>query len=278
MSAFLTFLKLIGLYALICFLYEQLRTPLRLLKVRLFDDRCKCLRLKERFGSWAAITGSSDGIGKEYAKELARHGINVVLIARNEDKLKAVAKEISLDSKVETKIIVADFTKGASVYEHIERELTDVPVSILVNNVGMGFLGGLIKCTKEQTQQIIDTNVVAVSELSRYFFYRMRADKIKGAIVNVSSGTELQPLPYGALYAASKAYNRSFTIALRYEAAPFGIHVQLLSPNFVVTKINNYSKRIMQGGLFIPSAETYARNAVAQLRDGVDETPGYIWH
>ncbi|XP_062137252.1 hydroxysteroid dehydrogenase-like protein 1 [Drosophila sulfurigaster albostrigata] len=278
LSAFSTFLTLIGLYALICFLYEQLRTPLRLLKVRLLDDRCKCLSLKERFGDWAAVTGSSDGIGKEYARELARHGINLVLIARNEDKLKAVAKEISLESKVETKIIVADFTKSASVYEHIERELTDVPVSILVNNVGMGFLGGLLKCTKEQTQQIIDTNVVAVSELSRYFFYRMRADKIKGAIVNVSSGTELQPLPYGALYAASKAYNRSFTIALRCEAAPFGIHVQLLSPNFVVTKINNYSKRIMQGGLFIPSAETYARSAVAQLRDGVDETPGYIWH
>ncbi|XP_034098762.2 hydroxysteroid dehydrogenase-like protein 1 [Drosophila albomicans] len=273
-----TFVSIIGLYAIISFLYEQLRTPFKLLKVRVIDNQKKRLSLKERFGSWAAVTGSSDGIGKEYAKELARNGINVVLIARNEEKLKTVAKEISLESKVETKIIVADFTKGASVYEHIERELTDVPVSILVNNVGMGLPGGLLKCTKEQTQQIIDTNVVAVSELSRYFFYRMRADKIKGAIVNVSSGTELQPLPYGALYAASKAYNRSFTIALRCEAAPFGIHVQLLSPNFVVTKINNYSKRIMQGGLFIPSAETYARSAVAQLRDGVDETPGYIWH
>ncbi|KAH8271840.1 hypothetical protein KR044_007680 [Drosophila immigrans] len=273
-----TFVCFIGLYALVSYLYEQLRTPLRLLKVRVIDDQQKRLSLKERFGDWAAVTGSSDGIGKEYAKELARQGINVVLIARNEEKLKAVAKEISAESKVETKIIVADFTKGEAVYEHIERELSDKPVSILVNNVGMGLPGGMLKCTKEQAQQLIDTNVVAVSQLSRYFFKRMRDAKIKGAIVNVSSGTELQPLPYGALYAASKAYNRSLTIALRCEAAPFGIHVQLLSPNFVVTKINNYSKRIMKGGLFIPSAETYARSAVAQLRDGVDETPGYLWH
>lgn len=142
----------------------------------------------------------------------------------------------------------------------------------------MGLPGGLNRCTREQAQQLIDTNVLAVAELSRYFFNRLRQSGIKGAIVNVSSGTELQPLPYGALYGASKAFNRSFTIALQHEAAPYGILVQLLSPNFVVTKINNYSKRIMRGGLFIPSAESYARSAVAQLRDGVDETPGYIWH
>ncbi|KAL7741023.1 hypothetical protein ACLKA6_013461 [Drosophila palustris] len=263
-SSLSTFVSFIGLYAIVCFLYEHLRTPFRLLKLRLINDPKQRLSLKERFGSWAAVTGSSDGIGKEYAKELARQGINVVLIARNKEKLEAVAKEIA--------------SEGVEVYDHIERELADLPISILVNNVGMGLPGGLYKCTKEQTQQLIDTNVVAVSQLSRYFFNRLRQSKIKGAIVNVSSGTELQPVPYACLYAASKAYNRSMTLALKFEAAPFGIHVQLLSPNFVVTKINNYSKRIMSGGLFIPSAEAYARSAVAQLRDGVDETPGYIWH
>lgn len=120
--------------------------------------------------------------------------------------------------------------------------------------------------------------MVAVSQLSRIFLKRMKDAGIKGAIVNVSSGTELQPLPYAAYYAASKAYTRSLTLALQYEAKPFGIHVQLLSPNFVVTKINSYSKTIMKGGLFIPSAEVYAKSSVNQLRDGVDETAGYIWH
>lgn len=150
--------------------------------------------------------------------------------------------------------------------------------SRLVNNVGIGFPGGLSRVTKEQIQQLIDTNVLAAAQLSRYFFQRLRAADQKGAIVNVSSGTELQPVPFAALYAATKAFMRSFTLALQWEAARFGIHVQLLSPNFVVTKINNYSKRIMRGGLFIPTAEQYARSAVAQLRDGVDETPGYFWH
>jgi len=89
-----TFVTIIGLYAIVCFLYEHLRTPFRFLKARLTNDPNQRLSLKERFGSWAAVTGSSDGIGKEYAKELARQGINVVLIARNKEKLEAVAKEI----------------------------------------------------------------------------------------------------------------------------------------------------------------------------------------
>ncbi|XP_020809218.1 hydroxysteroid dehydrogenase-like protein 1 [Drosophila serrata] len=273
-----TFLAYVGLYALASYLYEQLRTPFRLLKLRYFGDPSQRPTLKERYGDWAAITGSSDGIGKEYAKELARQGINVVLIARNEEKLQAVVKEIESESKVQTKIVIADFTKGSKVYEHIEKELADVPISILVNNVGIGSPSSVLKWTQESTQDIIDTNVVAVSQLSRIFFQRMKAEKIKGAIVNVSSGTEMQPLPYAAYYAASKAFNRSFTLALHAEAKPFGIHVQLLSPNFVVTKINSYSKTIMKGGLFIPTAESFARSAVNQLRDGVDETPGHLWH
>ncbi|KAH8271693.1 hypothetical protein KR044_001191 [Drosophila immigrans] len=269
---------LIGLYAIICYLYKQLRTPLQLLKIRLFKDQK--LSLKERFGDWAAVTGSSDGIGKEYAKELARQGINVVLIARNEEKLKAVAKEIcvSHESNVETKIIVADFTQGAQVYEHIERELADKPIAILVNNVGMGVPGAVCTHSQEHIRQLIDTNVVAVSQLSRYFFKRLRESQMKGAIVNLGSVTENQPAPFGALYAASKAYIRSFTIALKWEAAPFGIHVQLLSPAFVVTKINKYSTSIMRGNLFVPTADIFARSAVAQLRAGVDDTPGYLWH
>ncbi|XP_017014003.2 hydroxysteroid dehydrogenase-like protein 1 [Drosophila takahashii] len=272
-----TFLVFIGFYALASYLYEQLRTPYKLLKLRYFSDTRPTL--KERYGNWAAVTGASDGIGKEYAKELARQNINVVLIARSEEKLQAVAKEIAEGgSGVETKIVIADFTKGSQVYEHIEKETANVPISILVNNVGSGTPSSILKWSQEATQNIIDTNVVAVSQLSRIFFQRMKAAKIRGAIVNVSSGTELQPLPYGAYYAASKAYTRSLTLALYHEAKPFGIHVQLLSPNFVVTKINSYSRQIMKGGLFIPSASTYAKSAVDQLRDGVDETPGYLWH
>ncbi|XP_016989373.1 hydroxysteroid dehydrogenase-like protein 1 [Drosophila rhopaloa] len=271
-----TFLTFIGIYALASYLYEQLRTPYKLVKSRYFSDSRPTL--KERYGDWAAVTGASDGIGKEYAKALARQNINVVLIARNEEKLQAVAKEIESFSGVQIKIVIADFTKGSQVYEHIDKETANIPISILVNNAGIGTPMSLLEWSQEATQKLIDTNVVAVSQLSRLFFQRMKAAKIKGAIVNVGSGSELQPMPFDALYAASKAYTRSLTLALYHEAKPFGIHVQLISPSFVVTKINSYSEEIMKGGLFIPSAAAYAQSAVDQLRDEVDETTGYLWH
>ncbi|XP_060648519.1 hydroxysteroid dehydrogenase-like protein 1 [Drosophila nasuta] len=268
----------IGLCLIVGFLFRQLRIPLKILKVQLCKNRNSKYSLKERFGSWAAVTGSSDGIGKEYAKELARHGINVVLIARNEEKLKAVANEISQESKVETKIVVADFTQGQEVYEHIERELADTPIAIFVNNVGMSLQGAIYAHTKEDVQKLIDTNIVAVSQLSRYFFKRLQDSHIKGAIVNLGSVMEHQPAPFGAMYAASKAYIRSFTLALGDEAARYGIHVQLLSPGFVVTNMNNFSTRFMRGSLFVPTADMYARSAVAQLKACVVETSGYVWH
>lgn len=96
-GALSTFVTIVGLYSLVCWLYEHLRTPYRLFKLRVLsgaEEQKTRPSLKERYGNWAAVTGSSDGIGKEYAKELARQGINVVLIARNEAKLKAVADEI----------------------------------------------------------------------------------------------------------------------------------------------------------------------------------------
>lgn len=98
LSAFLTF---VGVYALSSYLYEQLRTPYKLIKIRYFSGTRPTL--KERFGDWAAVTGASDGIGKEYAKELARQNINVVLIARTEEKLQAVAKEIGKSRRGEIK-------------------------------------------------------------------------------------------------------------------------------------------------------------------------------
>ncbi|XP_030384021.1 hydroxysteroid dehydrogenase-like protein 1 [Scaptodrosophila lebanonensis] len=274
---FTALLIFIGGYTLACYLYEHLRTPLRLLVNTICEESRS---VKFEYGEWAAITGSSDGIGKAYAKELASYGVNIVLIARNEEKLKAVAQEISNEYKVETKIVVADFTEGIAVYDRIEKELDKVPVAILVNNVGMSSEtpGPLFKSSREHVQHIIDTNVGAVSHLCRYILKRWRENNIKGAIVNVSSGTDLQPVPYAALYAASKAYTRSLTQALQWEAHKDGILVQLLSPNFVVTKINSYSKRIMGGGLFIPSAEDYARSSVEQLRVRIDETPGFFWH
>ncbi len=89
------------------------------------------------YGGWAVVTGSTDGIGKEYAHAIAKRGMNVVLISRNETKLRAVADEISRSSGVTVKWIVADFTGGRETIAQIELELKKYEVGLLVNNVGV---------------------------------------------------------------------------------------------------------------------------------------------
>jgi len=237
------------------------------------------LTLKQRYGDWAAITGATDGIGKAYARELAKQGLNVLLISRTESKLRDVCGDIERDFGVETKWIVADFFQGKEVYRHIEKELKDLQIGILVNNVGIltPRFDILSSFEEDDVWKLIHANIVAVTILSHFFLRRMQQNNIKGAIVNISSGTEGQPCPYVQIYAASKSYNRSLTIALQEEARPLGITVQLVSPWLVATPFNSYSKYIMRGGLFIPTAEELASWAVSTIGK-TDRTSGYFWH
>lgn len=234
--------------------------------------------LLKRFGPWAVITGGTDGIGKQYALELARRGINIIIISRNPDKLRAVAKEIEKEHSVKTKVVVADFSKGAEVYPHIEEELKDIPVGILVNNVGtqLDYPTPLCDTSPSKSWELINVNVGAVTTMTRLVLPGM-VQRGQGAVVNVSSGSELQPLPLMTVYAATKAYVRSFTLAVREEYAPKGIYIQHLAPLFVSTKINAFSQRLLDGNLLVPDAATYARHAVNTL-GRQHNTTGYWLH
>lgn len=234
--------------------------------------------LVKRFGSWAVVTGSTDGIGKQYALQLAKRGINVVLISRNHHKLQAVASEIEKSYSVKTKVIVADFSEGAKVYSHIAEELKDIPIGILVNNVGCNYDYPMPLCEVPESKawELINVNVGAVTMMSRTLLPAM-VSRRRGAIVNVSSGSENQPLPLMTVYAATKSYINSFTAAIREEYSNKGIYVQHLSPYFVSTKINNFSETVMNGNLLVPDVDTYARHAVGTL-GRVSRTTGYWVH
>ncbi|XP_013181470.1 PREDICTED: inactive hydroxysteroid dehydrogenase-like protein 1 isoform X1 [Papilio xuthus] len=276
----LIILAIIGAIAVILFLIDSLWSLLELVTSHLmpFFLPTEVQSLTKKFGSWAAVTGSTDGVGREYARELARRGLNVVLISRNQDKLRNVAAEIEKESAVKTKIIVADFSKGAEVYRHIEEELKDVPLGILVNNVGCQYEypARLCELPAAKAWELINVNVGAVTMMSRLALSGM-AVRGRGALVNVCSGSELQPLPLMAVYAATKVYVRSLTLAIREEYASHGIYVQHLSPLFIATKMNAFSPRLERGGLLVPDASTYARHAVAAL-GRVHDTTGYWLH
>lgn len=123
---------------------------------------------------------------------------------------------------------------------------------------------------------IVNINIGACTMMTRLLVNDMKL-RGRGAIVNVSSGSEQQPMPYMAVYAASKVYVRNFTLAIRHELAAYGICVQLLTPMFVRTKMNEFSSTVMAGNVFIPDVRTYTRSAVYCLGKS-DVSTGYWTH
>ncbi|XP_023301046.2 hydroxysteroid dehydrogenase-like protein 1 isoform X1 [Lucilia cuprina] len=270
----------IGLAAVALFLFDNFKSLISIIKSVLepyFQPHLP-QNLLDKYGKWAVITGATDGIGKEYAKELAKQGVNVVLVSRTKEKLIAVSNEIEAEYKVKTKWIAADFSKGREIYQHIENELAGIPVGILVNNVGKmyDYPDELEKIPEDVLWDLININVGAVTMMTRMLIPQMKKQG-KGAIVNLSSGSELQPLPYMAVYAATKRYIRSFSLAIERELAEYNIDVQCVTPLFVVTKMNQYSNTVMKGNIFIPNVQAYTRSLVFTLGKTI-ETTGYWSH
>ncbi|XP_011637796.1 inactive hydroxysteroid dehydrogenase-like protein 1 [Pogonomyrmex barbatus] len=239
----------------------------------------KTIDLRTKFGEWAVVTGSTDGIGKAYAKELAARNMNLILISRNLEKLEHTKDEILLiNPKIEVRIIVADFAEGENAFVKIRPLLQNISIGILVNNVGKQYEYPMYvgEVPEKELWDIINVNVGATTLMTRLVIGQMQKRK-QGAIVNVSSGSEFQPLPLMTVYAATKAYIKSFSEALRAEYSRFGITVQHLSPLFVNTKMNAYSSRLQVSSIFVPNATTYARNAIAILGK-MDSSTGYWAH
>ncbi|XP_055310940.1 hydroxysteroid dehydrogenase-like protein 1 isoform X2 [Sitodiplosis mosellana] len=276
----MSFFYLIGVYAFLWWFIDNFKSLFQI-GWNLFMSSLQLngnQPLNEKFGTWAVVTGSTDGIGKEYAKQLAQHGVNVVLIARNQSKLIHVSREIESLFPVQTKYVVADFSNGKEIYENIKYALSTIPVGILVNNVGQmyEYPEELGKVSEDVLYNMILTNVTAVTMMTRLLVNDMKLRK-KGIIVNVSSGFALHPAPLASVYAATKVYVKNFTMALQYECEPYGIDVQLLSPYFVRTKLHSYSTSLMAGNFFIPDIETYVRSAIFTLGK-TNETTGYWPH
>lgn len=268
-------LALLGLTIITWLLAYTIYNAVRGVKAHAFPE---IIPLSVKYGKWAVVTGSTDGIGKAYAMELAKRGINIVLISRTQKKLDDVAVEITSRHLVETKTIAADFSKGKEVYDKIRKELDDIPIGILVNNVGKNYKYPMYlgEVEEEELWDIMNINIGATTMMTRIVLPKM-VERNKGAIVNISSGSELQPLPLMTLYAASKAFIKSFSDALRFEYKTNNITVQHLSPMFVNTKMNDFSHRVRETKLFVPDAVTYASYAVNTL--GVlNQSTGYWAH
>ncbi|XP_032709747.1 inactive hydroxysteroid dehydrogenase-like protein 1 [Lontra canadensis] len=234
--------------------------------------------LIKQYGRWAVVSGATDGIGRAYAEELASRGLNIILISRSQDKLQTVAKDIADTYKVETEVIVADFSSGREIYDPIREALKDKDIGILVNNVGVfyPYPQYFTQVSEDKLWDIINVNIAAASLMVHIVLPGM-VERKKGAVVTISSGSCCKPTPQLAAYSASKAYLDHFSRALQYEYASKGIFVQSLIPFYVATNVTAPGSFLHKCPWLVPSPKVYAHHAVSTL--GISKrTTGYWSH
>lgn len=180
----------------------------------------------------AMVTGASSGLGEDLARQLAAHGVELVLVARRESRLRTLADSLP----VATEVIVADLADPADLDRVAARlAAASEPVDLLVNNAGLGAYGDLVALDDTVHGTMLAVNVAALTHLTRAVLPQL-LDRGTGGVINVGSTAGYQPGPYNAVYAATKAYVRSFTEAVHEEVRARGVHVMLLAPGFVATE------------------------------------------
>lgn len=185
------------------------------------------------------ITGASSGIGREFSKLFAEKGYRLVITARREKNL-AELKKMYPENNVE--VIPCDLgSEAGAEYLYNEVKKRSIKVDILINNAGFGLFGEFYETDIEKEKKMIDLNVKALVELSKYFLQEM-LDRNSGRILNVASIAAFQPGPYMSVYYASKAFVLSFSEALRNEVRNTGVCISVLCPGPVETEFEKSSE------------------------------------
>ncbi|XP_037497766.1 very-long-chain 3-oxoacyl-CoA reductase 1 isoform X1 [Jatropha curcas] len=216
--------------------------------------------LKEKYGSWALITGATDGIGKAFAKQLAKQGLNLILVSKTLDKLKKVSNEIQ-EEFPNTKIKIVDFdfsSEIASGIKLIEEAIKGIDVGLLINNVGITYPQAMFlhEVDEKTWMSIVRVNLEGTSRVTKAVLKGMIQRK-KGVIVNIGSGASIvvPSHPLYTIYAATKGYIDKLSRCLYVEYRSYGIDVQCQVPLYVATKMAS----IKRSSFFVPSTDGYAR-------------------
>jgi len=181
---------------------------------------------KDKFGPWAVVTGASSGIGKEFAKQLAANGLNLVLVARRQYLLEEIGQQLSLKFGVEYKTIEADLSETNAV-KKIAEATDNIDVGILISNAGTGKPGRFLTFKEEDQKYFIQLNALSHFGLTHHFAKRF-AKRNKGGVLLTGAMGAMDGVPYMASMAASKAFLLSLGKSLHYEFLELGIHITVL--------------------------------------------------
>ncbi|PKA59264.1 Very-long-chain 3-oxoacyl-CoA reductase 1 [Apostasia shenzhenica] len=220
--------------------------------------------LRQAYGSWAVVTGATDGIGRAIAFELARRGLHLVLVGRSSGKLRKTSDGI-LTASIGTQIrtVVWDLAEGAGGAERLRTAIAGVDVGLVVNCAGATYPAAMYFHEVEERvwRAVVGVNVEGTSLVMRVVLPEM-VRRRRGAVVNIGSASSVAvpSFPLYAVYAATKAYVNKLSRSLHVAYKSMGIDVQCQIPFYVATKMVSMEER--PSTTFIPTPEDYAKAAV----------------
>lgn len=184
----------------------------------------------------ALVTGASSGIGAIYAERLAARGFDLLLVARDQERLDAAASKLRAEHGVQVEVLKADLTQKDEVLKLEQRLRSDSSISLLLNNAGVATDGLLANADMDQLERLIQLNVTTVTRLASAAAASF-AKAGRGTIINIASVVALFPERFNATYSASKAYVLSLTQSLNAELEGTGVKVQAVLPGVTRTEI-----------------------------------------
>jgi short-subunit dehydrogenase len=184
----------------------------------------------------ALVTGASSGIGEAFARALGRDAWDLVIVARRQQRLAALAREISAAHGVRVEPLAADLAKPTGLRAVSDRIARGRPLELLVNDAGLGDFKPFTESGWSRAESEIRVNVLAMVRLTHAALPGM-VRRRRGAVINVSSTAAFAPCPSFAIYGATKAFVNSFTEALHLELQGTGVRVQALCPGLTTTEI-----------------------------------------
>ena len=228
----------------------------------------------------ALITGASSGIGAEFARQLASQGFGLILLARTEANLRALATELEGEYHVRTEVLTADLSLQVDVDKVVSRLKEIDTLDILINNAGFGSSGDFADNDFSIQLNMLQVHTVAPVHLTRAVLQPMLERK-RGVIINVSSVGGYLPSAGGVMYASTKAFLRMFSQSIALEVMDSEIRVQALCPGFTHTKfhevgeLEGFNKGKIPKSLWMSAEEVIAGSLKAARKNKAVYVPGF---
>lgn len=224
---------------------------------------------REKYGEWALVTGASAGIGLEFARALAREGMSIVMTARREDRLNALAAELKQQYKIETRVVAADLAMPDGA-DRLADAVADLQISFLVNNAGFGYAGRFDKLATDRLRAMVVVNCLAPVVLTSRILPGM-VQRGRGAVIIVGSVAGRQPLPLHTVYSATKGFDLLLGEGLWGELRGTGVDALVLEPGPTKTEF-----QAVAGEQVGPNHGEPAVNVVRVAFDALGRQPSVI--